>query len=66
MKYTKIYVCSGTNQKADETDYIDRYIAENGAVIKIKEVINTNYRWYSVNGKSFDTLKAAKAYVEAH
>lgn len=66
MKFTKIYKFSGTNHKDDETDYIDRYEAENGTVIEIVELINTNIKWYKVNGKEFDTLKAAKAYVEAH
>lgn len=64
MKYKRIYTISGTNKKADDTDYISKYIAENGKVIEIMELVNSPMRWYRVDGKEFDTLKAAKNYVE--
>lgn len=77
MKYTKVYI-SGNEYKEDSTDYVDYYRAENGMVIAIDEVINTNYRFYSVYSSeegyknkdksalifSYPTLKQAKAFIE--
>ena len=48
MKFERIYMASGTNKKADNTDYVDYYKAENGAVIQIVETINPVYRFYKV------------------
>lgn len=64
MKYTKIYAVSGTSKKADATDYVDKYIAENGEVIEIMSLINTSYKWYKVGNKEYDTLKEAKTAIE--
>ena len=80
MKYEKIYM-SGENKKADNTDYIDYYKAENGKVIQIVELLNTSDRFYKVYNSvedmkayypfgghfrpCFERLRDAKAYVEA-
>ena len=80
MKYEKIYMGSHTNKKADSTDYVDYYKAENGKVIRIMELINSTYRFYKVYDSvdemltyypfgekahpCFQTLKSAKEFVE--
>ena len=61
MKFTRIYLIGGTNGKANNTDYVIGYKAENGKVIIIRELINSSFRWYEVDGKSYETLKQAKA-----
>ena len=61
MKFKKVYMLGGLNGKADPTDYVIGYVAENGAYIEIKELINSSYRWYAVNGHEYNTLKEAKA-----
>ena len=81
MKFERIYMQSGTNKKADSTDYVDYYKAENGAVIQIVELINVDDRFYKVFRDEsewkkynpfrenwhlcFSKLRDAKDYVES-
>lgn len=48
MKFERIYMQSGTNKKADSTDYVDYYRAENGVVIQVVELLNSRDRLYKV------------------
>ena len=80
MKFERIYMTSHTNKKADSTDYVDYYKAENGMVIQIVEPLNMSGRWYKVFAnedemnkfypfgehfhRCFQTLKNAKEFVE--
>ena len=67
MKFKAVYM-SGESRKADPTDYIDYYEAENGLKIEIVELINSTHRFYrvwSADGKalrSSDFLNEAKLY----
>ena len=61
IKFRRVYLIGGENGKADPTDYVVGYKASNGKYIEIKELINNAYRWYVVDGKSFETLKQAKS-----
>lgn len=63
MKFKRIYFFGG-NKKDGENDFIDRYEAENGMEIYVVSLFDSpSCKWYSVNGRSFDTLRAAKQYV---
>ena len=80
MKFERIYMGSGTNKKADSTDYVNYYKAENGMVIQIVELINSTIRFYKVFKDEdemnkfyplgehyhwcFQTLKGAKEFIE--
>ena len=61
MKFKRIYMVGGENGKADPTDYVVGYKAENGKRIEIMSLLNTPGRWYEVNGRHYFTLKDAKA-----
>ena len=63
MKFKRIYMEGGLEGKADNTDYVIGYLAENGKIINIEELINTNYRFYVVDGISYQTLEEAKRAV---
>ena len=79
----RVYLTSGTNKKADPTDEINYYLADNGMAILIETFLNMSGRMYVVidneehakkynslighnDGfiRSFDNLKAAKAFVK--
>lgn len=64
MRYTRIYMEGGENGKADPTDYVIGYRAENGKKIEVVSLINTSAKWYKVDGWSYDTLKEAKKHIE--
>lgn len=54
----------GGNHKDGISDWICGYKASNGMYIEVQMGFNCNgEKWYSVNEKSFDTLKEAKEYV---
>ena len=61
MKFVRVYLIGGETGKADDTDYVIGYKASNGKYIEIKELIDSSFRWYVVDGVSFSTLKQAKA-----
>lgn len=67
MKYKKEWLVGGS-KKADSTDVVSAYICENGKRIEVRDIINTNTKFYEVefNGKPFacNTLKDAKALCE--
>lgn len=66
MKFKKIYMFGGEYGKADPTDYVDYYEAENGMKINIHDSItNPQDRYYTVNGYIFFTLREAKEYCAA-
>ena len=81
MKFEKIYMQSGTNKKADNTDYVDYYKAENGMIIQPIEFLNSSAKFYKVFDNidernihypfggsyhwCFQTLRDAKDYVMA-
>ena len=51
--------------KKDEigiSDWVCGYKASNGKYIEVG-LTATNYKWYEVEGESFDTLKEAKEYI---
>lgn len=62
MKFKRSYLIGGLNGMDDPTDYVVGYQADNGKFIDIHSLIGETYRWYSVDGKEFDTLKEAKQY----
>lgn len=62
IKFQAVYM-SGETRKADSTDYIDYYRAENGMIIEIVDVINTACRFYRVYLSESD--KAAKNVLES-
>ena len=80
MKFERIYMGSGTNKKADSTDYVDYYKAENGAIIARIELLNVGDIYYRVYnnekeykkhnpfrenwGFCFSKLRDAKDYVK--
>ena len=54
----------GGDYKDGSDDWVCGYEASNGKYIENhSSFCNDNVRWYVVDGKSFDTLKEAKAYV---
>ena len=81
MKFTRVYM-SGETKKADNTDYIDYYKAENGMIIQIIEPLNMSGRWYKVFvdeddmrkfyplgenfHRCFQTLQSAKEFVSRY
>ena len=81
MKFERIYMGSHTNKKADSTDYVDYYKAENGMIIQVIEFLNTGGKFYKVFDDErdmntyypfgdkmhwcFERLKDAKDYVMA-
>lgn len=64
MKYKKEY-CFGHDHRDGEDDFVTAYIAENGTRIEAEFYSLSNNRMgYRVNGRGFNKLKEAKAYVE--
>lgn len=61
IKFHRVYLIGGESGKADLTDYVVGYMASNGKYIEIKETIDNSFRWYVVEGKTFETLARAKA-----
>lgn len=54
----------GGDTKDELSDWVCAYKASTGETIEIESCFdNENIRWYIVDGKSFDYLKQAKAYV---
>jgi hypothetical protein len=54
----------GGDIKDDDNDWICAYAASTGETIKVETCFsNESIRWYMVDGKSFDYLKLAKAYI---
>ena len=65
MKFERVYCYSRTNKKSCEDDFLIGYKAENGKYIKINfSIDNQSFQWYTVDGKSYTTLKAAKEACE--
>ena len=66
MKYRRVWFFGGDKKENDIDDYITSYVAENGKVMAVKHSFMCwSTRWYEVEGKSFFTLKDAKAFVES-
>lgn len=64
MKFKKVYMLGGDKKLEGLDDYITAYVAENGKRIECMHGwTNWSFAWYEVDGKCFDTLKEAKAYV---
>ena len=61
IKFRRVYLIGGESGKADPTDYVVGYMESNGKYIEIKELVDNSFRWYVVDGVSFDTLKQAKS-----
>lgn len=57
MRFERIYMQSGTNKKADSTDYVDYYKAENGAVIQKIELRGVGDVFYKVFESEDDIKK---------
>ena len=62
MAFKRDYLIGGLNGKADPTDYVVGYQADNGMYIEIRSITGETFRWYRVNGKEFEKLKDAKEY----
>ena len=74
--YKEVYAISGTNKRADDTDYVSHIKANNGMVIKVVNANDKENRFYEVYNsekdmddtfksvKEFNTLKKAKRFVE--
>ena len=54
----------GGDQKDERgiSDWVCGYKASNGKIIEVGKSM-TSYKWYEVDGKSFDLLKEAKDYI---
>ena len=62
MKFKRIYCYGGEDGKYNDDDFVVGYRAENGKYIDVQYVFgNNNFHWYVVDGKSFFSLKDAKA-----
>ena len=67
VKFAKEWFFGGSKKDNSIDDYVDRYVASNGAIIECKYGFTSfSNRWYEVDGKHFDTLAEAKAYVIAN
>ena len=66
MKFERIYMQSGTNKKADNTDYVDYYRAENGVVIQIVEMLNMPGKVYRVFNNEGEMRQKPNPFVEKY